>query len=351
MKFSDLKLKDKVGAFANYVTMSDAKKQGLIKEQLHSSFDDHCGCGSEVIITTNLKTFTCCDPRCPYKISGALHYMFVDFSCKNVGERTCESYALYAYPTLEVKSHLHLLMEAHKYNPIDVTGSAIANFSMGVYKIRTQELSFPEMVSRIGIPTISKGSATLFEGLSSSKELLTEIQERGSVKNFLASRGSDDLRKCFYLEEFLPDIIYAEFKVFANKVPVGKIDLPICITGSLFCQGMKTTKAEFLTLCNKEGELSPDFRLFNVRKTEAISTTEYLIADFPSNSDKYVEGKRRESVRLENYMRANNLSPEEVPEELPFEVKLVFTSDEFLERLKYFKKICVEGMAKKAREE
>lgn len=332
MEFSELQKIDIFGAFEGFVSMQQAKAEGLLMTELHSSFSDRCACGSEIIISKNLTRYTCCDPRCYFKMGDALHHVFKDFGCKNVGEVICNDMAKYALPTLGFKSHLALLVEGPDYEVPGIYGVAMNNFRMAAYQVRTSELSFPDMVTRIGIPSIGPGSRDIFRGISGIKELLEKITHFGDVRRFLFSRGVEDLMKCFYLHHYLEDIFYAEFTVFTTKVPVGKIDMPICITGEIHYNGYRVKKREFVDFCNKRGQLSPNFRLFNIHMNEAVNSNDHIIADGPSSNAKYITALERQQWY----------------DQEGFNKKILYTPNEFVDLLDQYIRVYTAGMQKKA---
>jgi hypothetical protein len=333
MLVSELREKDRYGAFSGFVSISDAKKSGLIPEEYHEVFNDFCECGSERIISVELTKFMCCDPRCPIKIGHSLDYLFGKFGCENIGERTCLTIAKYAYKNLEYKSHISLLNLEDKFLPPSITGMTHYYFNLAVERVKNTKLSFPEMVSKLGIPKFDNTALKILDGIPNSDTLIDIIQKEGGVRNFLFRRHVEDAMKAFYLEEFLYDIAYAEYKVFRGLLPIGKITIPIVMTGFLYIDGIRIHKDDFVSLCNKVGQVTPGLRLFNVQSSTALETASYFIADAATTNSKYLKAKQREALEgrkliysskefllmlkslADKYMEANNLKPKENNEE------------------------------------
>lgn len=313
LEFIELQSKDRVGAFVGYITIAEAKEEGLIPEEYHDSFRDKCACGSDRIIKHNLTSFMCCDPRCWIKVAHSLSYMFSKFQCKNVGEKTCLSIVKSGLKHMPVKSHLYFLTHGSKHLPMDLGGAAISNFEVAVSQVRSTILSFPDLVSKLAIPSLGSVANKIFSDISSVDHLVQKMNEEGGVQAFMLNRGVADLSKTFYLHEFLQDIAYAEKVVFKKLMPVGQLDLNIVMTGKLYLQGQFLTKEKFVALCNRLGVISPTFRLFDIKAGKALEGSDFFIASSASTSEKYLKAKERESMEGK---------------------KLLYTPEEFLDFLK-----------------
>lgn len=319
MNLEQLREKDPAGAFSDFIEVADAKVELKIPEDFWDQFPDKCECGSSMIITNNLKRIMCCNPRCKIKVGLSLEYVFSNFQCKGIGERTCRTIANYAYDTLKYKSHLELLNLGDSRIAPSINGSYFVTYHQSVNKVKNTPLTFAQMISKIGIPEFEGTALSVFEGINNSEELIRQIQIRGDVTNFLAYKGVYDPAKVFYLREFLLDIAYAEKKLFNRLRLEGKVKITISATGNLNIDGVRITKAEFVELCNDIGTLDNGMRVFEVELNAAIQTNAYVIADYPSSSSKYVAAKNREALERK---------------ELGESHKLLYTSKEFVEHLK-----------------
>lgn len=335
MEFHELLKEDPAGAFSNYITIAECKRQSLLPveerdpsislvlpPELHEDFDDRCKCGSEKIITKTLSSFMCCNPRCKFKVAHSLHKLFVNFDCKNIGERTCLNIVEYAEDVIPGVGHLRYLIDGYANLPMDMYGSTISHFAAAVSKVRSRQLSFAEMVSKIAIPKFESTALSALSDIADTTELAHRIKEFGGVKKFLNNKGIHDPMKIFYFREFLLDIAYAEDKVFKGVVPIGEVNVAVCITGELRLEGTRITKSAYIDLCNRVGMVTKDIRLFNVTKNDAVNTNEFVIADYPSSNRKYLDALEREQT--EGTMVNGVLVPK----------KILHTSEEFLQVLK-----------------
>ncbi len=261
--------------------------------------------------------------------------------------------------------------------PVDVypkyfTQSAIGlEFLNGVHYIKQQTLTFSQMVSLLGLPEFDSTAYKLFNDINSAEELINIIKSEGGVANFCDRRGVYSLQKKYWLLASIDDIVIGSY-IFADKMKMQSLQtLEICITGSLQFGGTRVTKNDFISICNEKGvsrpiadllgdvfegtstitlgqlkQLNsllngdlvpageqkdcytsedvinhvlslnyPGVPVLNIRMTTAKKSVPYILADYPSNSAKYLEGLRRG----EEYDGAGNKH------------KVLVTSTEFLD--------------------
>lgn len=337
MDFATLREKDKYGAFNEFITVAEAKRNKIISPAYWEYFSDTCLCGSERIITLNRKRMMCCDPRCYIKVYMSLLEVMNRFSCKHVGEQTCKAIVLYAQPFMRYNSHVEILSMDDKHLFPETGTSRVVNFNMARQKIKSTKMNFSTMVSKLAIPEFDNMALSVLDGVANFADLTNKIKAAGGIQPFLHERGAYSASKAFYFDEFLIDIAIAEHKVFNGSLRVpGKMKIQICITGELHLEGLRVTKKQFVDLCQEIGAVRPGFQLFDIEHNTAIKTTDYLIADYPSTTEKYLTVKARENDALALYHRrvenakASGIDPGEI--ERP--QKLIFTGSEFIEYLK-----------------
>ena len=288
-----------------YKTIRQAKDEGLIpaiyqdKDDPHGGiFPDYCKCGSENVISTNLKRAKCCDPRCQIKLGYTLSEMFTRFGIKGVGDAVCSKIIKGLYDQLEYKSHLEVLTINPGDYPISVRGTAAGyEFYRGIVQMQSRELTFPELVANLGIEGLGSNSRKLLEGIQSFEQLASEIEKAGSTRLFCVHKGVADENVMANLYIHLIDIAIAE-KIFAKCLRrTGVINIPITITGRIYLNGVHYTKDEFVRHCNRIAQLENGDQLFEIQfKNKALETVRYIVADTPSNSAKYRAGLRRNNL-------------------------------------------------------
>lgn len=255
---------DKYNCFQDYVTIEHAKNIQLIPDSLARYIPNKCECGSENIITFNLKSAMCCDPKCPIKIPLRLHSLFTRFSCTGIGEATC----IAAYnqiqkfnkwlldngkeSILKTNSYVEILNLKRSEFPFEFSMSAAgSNFIDYCEYIRNKNLTFAEMIGKLGIPAIESNDQKLFRGINTFEQLRQAILADGSVANFCENRGVHDKSVWFWLFNSLEDIFVA-YQIFCKNVRIpGLTEMKLCITGRLSKVGYSITKSNYALLCNK----------------------------------------------------------------------------------------------------
>lgn len=288
-----------------YTTIRNAKDEGLIpaiyqdpEDPSGGVFPDYCNCGSENVISYNLKRAKCCDPRCPIKLGYTLSEMFTRFGIKGVGDAICSKMVKGTYDKLQYKSHLEVLLLNPTDYPVSVRGSAAAyDFYRGFLQMQTRELTFPDLVANLGIEGLGSNTKKLLEGIQSFEHLADEIEKAGSTKMFCIHRGVADENVVANLYIHLVDIALAE-KIFVKCLRrTGVINIPITITGRIYLNGVHYTKEEFVRHCNHIAQLDDGTQLFEIQfKNKALESVKYIVADTPSNSAKYRAGLRRNNL-------------------------------------------------------
>lgn len=362
MTFSEMRnLYDKYYAFQSYETVHNAKELEIIPKDYHEYFPDYCVCGSENIINLKLTMMQCTDPRCPCKQALGLAELFSRFGATGLAEANCK----YIYrlaseaneiqknagkePLLCSKSYVELLNLDVDRLPAYFTNSALGTLFMSeVARIKSRTYTFPEMVSKLGLPELGTSAQKLFAGIDSFDILTQKIKEAGGVSNFCDSRGCYDPMKKYWLFISLEDLYIASCVLGKSIKQEGLQIIPICITGSCYPEGVRMTKSDFINLCNRRGTsksinelaikalpsgckvskdalqgLSDKFDLdlnfsdkveeydqisakailqehpisgiplYEIQQSSAKMSVPYIVADQPSNSSKYLAGASR----------------------------------------------------------
>lgn len=288
-----------------YITIREAKDRGLIPAIYQDPnnpeggvFPDHCTCGSENVISLNLKRAKCCNPRCPVKMGYALSEMFTRFGIKGVGDAICAKMVKGTYDKLQYKSHVEILMLEPADYPISVRDTVAAyDFYRGTLQMKSRELTFPDLIANLGIEGLGSNSKKLFEGIQSFDQLAEEIKRVGNTKMYCIHHGVADENVMANLYIHLIDIAVAEF-IFASCLRrTGMINIPITITGRIYLNGVHYTKEEFVRYCNNIARLENGEQLFEIQfKNKALESVQFIVADTPSNSAKYRAGLRRNNL-------------------------------------------------------
>jgi hypothetical protein len=319
-------------AFSEYITMEEAKETLLLPEHLHESFKSKCGslCGSDIIIKRSLRKFTCCDPKCPYKMMSNLHYLFAkSFNCKYVGPALCESFYLKNRNRLELNSHLELLNIDPVLYSHSMNHSEYNHLQNGIQKIKTSHLTLADVISRIGVPTFGPNSSVLFRGINNVSELITSLETMG-IDGFLYRKGIQSPLRVFYFSAFFKDILYALTALFPMVSPSSPYDMDVVATGTLYPKGKKMAREDFFILCNQIVTIDSERKIFNIKNTKKRETCEIFVVDQPSDDRSYVVAKRRENSE---FLRDSTGAFVKDEEGNKITRKLIYSSTEFLDLL------------------
>lgn len=382
MTFEEMQKKyDSFDAFNGFMTIKYAKAIRLFSEEYDDVFPETCSCGSDMIINYARTKITCCNPRCYLKQGYALSELFSRFNIKGIGDAICST----AYKALQEKNQELidagkegifvsdsfvevLLIDEDKYPLYFSQTVAGSDFIKAASVIKSKIVTFSDLIGKLGLPEFDSTSYKLFDSINSFAELQQAIKSEGGIDNFCSNRGVYAPMKWFWLKASLPDIAVAEF-IFGENIRVkGLQQLDICITGSLYFQGQRVTKRDYVLLCNNKsfsrpmgdilrellsereefnraaleaigkllnGNIVPSadkdlftaaevmayvdsldlapVQILEIRMTTAKKSVQYIVADSPSNSAKYLEGLRRGEEIDENGERH----------------KVLITSDEF----------------------
>lgn len=286
--------------FDDFVTVEEAKRIGIIPPALVRNdsgdlniFPDRCVCGSQNIISRNLKRAMCCNPRCKIKLGYALAELFSRFGVKGIGDKTCLKMIDGVYDKLTYKSHLEVFLMPYSKYPASLYGTVAGDsIYAACINIRQHSMTFAGMISMIGLPELNTSAGDIFRGINSFTQLYNEMKQAGGVARYCSNRGVYDPNKIYWLYTSLADIMIAE-KIFPKLRNEGIRKIRICITGMVSINGNRVTKKEFVDFCNKVACYDDGTQLFEIENTSAKESCLYVVADYPSTTSKYLAGAAR----------------------------------------------------------
>lgn len=308
MELLELRELDSFGAFSEFITMEEAKNKGLIPSDIASYFPNKCKCGSDMIISSNLKVMMCCDPLCYIKQGYSLLEFLRRGDIKGIGPAACLGTAQAFYKSNPNRSYLNMIYTS--LDKISAYGNEGVDIEDAIKYIVKQSKTFATIVSSLGIPKLGTRVIDVLKGLNTPNIMLQDIvyNHNGSVSSFLESRGVSDTMFKFYFKFYLNDIVYVT-EVYENMIREAMRDIKICITGSLSPNGVSLTRPQFIKYCNTISVAKDGNRLFEIQDSSAIKSVNYLICDYPSSSSKYQTAAEREKLEQR---------------------KIIYTSTEFL---------------------
>lgn len=309
MTFEEMKKDhDHYDAYKDWVSVVEAKKTGLIPKKYHKYFPDTCDCGSENIIKNNLRQFTCCDPKCYQKEACQMAEFMSRSNIERLGEANClRIISLFRSYDERLKrtgresifptgSFLDIFDVPYENWPLE-TGSALErDFAVAVETLKNGDVTFPELISRLGIESLGSNSLKLFDGLCCAKDLANAIDKEGGVRYFCYSRGvyAPDIINNVY--ESLIDIANAERLFHHSLRRQGVITLDVCVTGSSILKRASLTKSQLISILNKASIGETGIQYFEFRLCTALQSAPFILYTNPSSSAKFRAGAARGNI-------------------------------------------------------
>ena len=309
MTFSEFREKhDHYEAYTDWMTVHDAKASGLIPEAYHEYFPDCCECGSENIIRKNLKAVTCCNPKCYQKEALQMAEFFSRSNIERLGEGNCSTLLMlfHDYDNKLVKmgkksifptgSFLDIFDVPEKDWPLTCGSALEHDFAVAVEKLRNDNITFPELISRLGIESLGSNALKLFNGISSARQLKEEIDNANGVRHFCYLRGVYAPEVINNVYESLIDIANAE-RLFHHSIRVqGLVPIDICITGSSVLKGTSLTKNHLISVLNQASIGATGVQYYEFHMCTALQSAPFILYTVPSSTAKFRAGEARGSV-------------------------------------------------------
>lgn len=309
MNFIEFREKhDHYDAYMDWVSVADAKSSGLIPEQYAPYFPDRCECGSENIIKNNLKQIMCCDPKCYQKEACRMSEFLTRSNIDGFGDATCDTILRKframdqraidrGEPSLFVTgSFLDVFDVPAKNWPLECGSDLSRKFAVANEQLRAGSITFPELISRLGITSIGGNALKLFDGIQSSRALRAEIERQGGVQQFCFSRGVYASEIINNVYESLIDIANAERLFHKSMRTQGLVTINICITGSNALHGTSLTKSELVQVLNQASIGKTGYQYFEFRLCTALQSAPFILYTVPSSSSKFIAGQARGKI-------------------------------------------------------
>ena len=302
------KFHDHYDAYSDWITVKEAKASGLIPETLASYFPNECECGSENIIKKNLRQIMCCDPKCYQKEACQMAEFLSRSGVERFGDATClRVLNLFRdYDRRSMKNGNETIFPTGSFLDIfDVPeekwpfeyGSALErDFAVAVNQLKSDDITFPILVSRLGIASLGSNALKIFDGISRAMEFKRCIDAEGGVRFFCSSRGVYAPEVVNNIYESLIDIANAE-RLFSKSIRrQGMVTINICITGSSALHGTSLTKADLVQVLNRASIGECGLQYFEFQMCTALQSAPFILYTNPSNSAKFRAGAARGEI-------------------------------------------------------
>lgn len=279
-------LQSLTSAYNSFATIENCS----IPEYYKGVFPHYCECGAEMIMTEPGHTqLQCCNPSCWVKMGHRLSYFVSSLGYKGFGEQSGLSLLRATHDRLKFRSFLatFLLTDTE-------LSSGLSEYYVGLFNeikedIYHRAFHFTDAISALGIPNIGSNS-TFFDVVKSPVILLDYVlHKKTDVLCDMAGIQAPITR--FQLSAFRVDIVTLMKDVMPNILDTPKGEVFVAITGRVSVRGQSYSRYEFVSLCESITD-DNGVQLYKIVETKAESKLQYVIADTPSNSDKYQLGLR-----------------------------------------------------------
>lgn len=265
------------------ITMIEAKQSGRIPEAWHDSFNDKCQeCGSDILISENLRTMTCSNIRCLRKLANRAANMLSNLGVTGVGEATCYKLLKHNWDSNKLKSHLDIFRYTTNELPVEMLGASGYSALQSIRTAFDKQYTFPELLSLLAFPALKTTFLNLFDGCQDFAHYKRVIDNHGGEEYFLIENGIYDKTKIKALCEFEKDMLYANI-IFSNNLKQrADKKILVYVTGFIFPEGKRMTKTAFRDYCNSLCE-EDGKRYFEIEYSSAFERLNYVISDADPN--------------------------------------------------------------------
>lgn len=257
----------------DFMTVSDAKEEGIIPPAFIPYFKDTCEyCHHPMIINEAATVMKCGFSGCARRIGSQASDMLHDLGYKDVGPATLTNYC----KGMGITS----IVDFIKQYPTSADLVATIN---------NLKLSYPKLVELMHFPFLGKRVHSLFDDCRSLQDFLSKLTAAPDQSAFMIQRAGGPtlaVQMVELLQEYFYDL--TELTNLFSTVQQARKTVLIAITGHLTFNG-GCTKDEFVHTLN---ELSSSIGV-EFRRSDALKSVSYIVADTPSNSRKYRIGLER----------------------------------------------------------
>lgn len=279
-------LKEETSAYSSFARIADCNLPDYYK----SVFPHYCECGAEMIMTEPGHTqLQCCNPCCWVKMAHRLAYFISSLGYKGFGEQSALALFRATHDKLKFRSFLaaFLLTDTELQ-------SGLSEYYASVFidireDIKVRSFHFVNAISALGIPNI--GSRSAFFDVVKSPVVLLGYVLKNRTDELCELAGIQAPITRFQLAAFKVDIVTLMKDIMPNILDTPKGEVYIAITGKVAVNGVAYSRTEFIALCESIRD-AEGVQLYKIIETKAEVKLQYVVADTPSNSDKYRLGLR-----------------------------------------------------------
>lgn len=261
-----------------------------IPDYYKTVFPSHCKCGAEIIMTCEGRTqLQCCNPCCWIKMAHRMSYFISFHGFKDFGEQTCLSLFSACHDVLPYYSFLSAFSLSDTQLAVGLSDNKISLLHEIKEELQHHAFHFSDAIASLGIPNVGPLSP-LFDVVKSPLVLL-QYMLQGKTNELCDMAGIQAQSTRFHLRTFDIDVLLLMRDIMPNIMATPKGEVFVAITGKVSVRGQSYTRAEFIDLCESIKDQSGT-QLYKLVETKSREKLQYVIADTPSNSDKYQIGRQ-----------------------------------------------------------
>lgn len=279
-------LKAETSSYNSFAKIADCN----IPDYYKGVFPHTCECGAEMIMTEPGHTqLQCCNPACWIKMAHRLAYFISKLGYKGFGEQSALSLLRATHDKLRFPSFLATFL----LTDTDLS-SGLSEYYVGLFNeiktdIHERPVHFVDAIAALGIPNI--GSKSSFFDVVKSPVILLDYVLHKKTDDLCDMAGILAPITRFQLAISRLDIVTLMKDIMPNIMDTPKGEIFIAITGKVSVRGQQYSRYEFIALCESISD-GTGVQPYKLVETKAESKLQYVIADVPSNSDKYRLGQR-----------------------------------------------------------
>lgn len=281
-----------------WLTVREAKSKGLIRSSYFKWLPDVCGpehgrdrgCGHDLIVTDNLSTIKCSNPRCNKKLAGRAAEMYARLGISGAGYSYCKKFI----DRNNVDTHLYMLSTDISMHMVTGESEKAYDVVEAIERARSLWYTYPEAVSKIALPKLNTTAFTVFSQCPSLDIFKRAFEVTGYTMNdyLICQRGIKDEKARQVIEtiETFDLELSAVNSFFKIKIEPKEI-VTVAITGSMSACGLAFSRSDFVRYANHMGK-----GVVGVNVGKALASCKYVVADEPSSSEKYLAGLSRGNI-------------------------------------------------------
>lgn len=262
----------------NFLTVVDAKQEGVIPESFFAYIPDLCPCcGQDMWISESRTILKCSNDFCIRRIAFRADALLKDLGIKGYGPVLLENYC----ESINASSIIDFIQyPPMPYNVIEL--------------IQQRNPTYSQLVEMLHIPNFGTKAYKLFDGFDNFSDFLKAISKSDNASDFIKQRvGGDETANLVAQIIITYEHELREISKLIVVRPKAKRTILLQITGHILNvrseDGRALTKDDYVYILNSIGrEVGCEFR-----RSDALQSVSFIVADTASNTRKYRVGLER----------------------------------------------------------